>query len=305
MTLLADRFARVITIALGSTSATRTYRRTLLDGVTIFYREAGGRSASTIVLLHGFPSSSREFDSLIPLLATHHHILAPDFPGFGQSQAPPPSSYSYTFDHLSATTTRLLEQLGIEQYSLYLHDYGGPVGFRMMQLHPERLQALIIQNANVYQEGLGAKWTAIASYWADRAGHPDVFEAFVSQAATEQRHTLGTSRPERYNPDGWTDEFAFLSRPGQREIQAELLYDYRTNVASYSTWQSWLRAHQPPTLVLWGRNDPSFIAVGAEQFKRDLPDVEVHLLDAGHFALDERTDEIATLILQFMDKQRS
>jgi pimeloyl-ACP methyl ester carboxylesterase len=176
---------------------------------------------------------------------------------------------------LSATTTRFLEQLGIEQYSLYLHDYGGPAGFRMMQLHPERLRALIIQNANVYQEGFGAKWTAIASYWADRAGHPEVFEAFVSQAATEQRHTSGTSRSERYNPDTWTDEFAFLSRPGQQEIQAELLYDYRNNVASYPTWQSWLRAHQPPTLILWGRNDPSFIAAGALSFKRDLTEAEV------------------------------
>jgi pimeloyl-ACP methyl ester carboxylesterase len=268
----------VVTIALESTSATTTYRRILVDGVNVFYREAGGGSASTIVLLHGFPSSSREFDSLIPLLAAHYHVLAPDFPGFGQSEAPPSSSYSYTFDRLSATTNRFLEQLGIKQYSLYLHDYGGPVGFRMVQLHPERLRALIVQNANVYEEGLGAKWTGIASYWADRAGHPEVFEAFISQAATEQRHTLGTSRPERYNPDTWTDEFAFLSRPGQRQIQAELLYDYRTNVASYPAWQAWLRAHQPPTLVLWGRNDPSFIAAGAESFKRDLPDAELYLL---------------------------
>jgi pimeloyl-ACP methyl ester carboxylesterase len=196
-----------------------------------------------------------------------------------------------------------LEQLGIERYSLYLHDYGGPVGFRMMQLHPERLRALIVQNANAYREGLGVKWAGIANYWTDRAGHPEIFEAFVSQAATEQRHTLGTSRPERYNPDTWTDEFSFLSRPGQREIQAELFYDYRTNVAAYSAWQAWLQAHQPPTLVVWGRNDPSFVPAGAEAFKRALPEAQVHLLDAGHFALDERNDEIAGLILRFMDKQ--
>ena len=240
---------------------------------------------------------------MIPLLATRYHVVAPDFPGFGQSEAPPSSSYAYTFDHLAATTSRLLEKLGIERYSQYLHDYGGPVGFRMMQSHPERLRALIIQNANAYQEGLGVKWTGIASYWADRAGHREIFEAFVSRAATEQRHTLGTSRPERYNPDTWTDEFSFLSRPGQREIQAELLYDYRTNVASYPAWQVWLRAHKPPTLVVWGRNDPSFIAAGAESFKRDLPEAEVHLLDAGHFALDERNDETASLILQFVGKQ--
>lgn len=292
-------------MALGSTSATTTYRRILVDGVHLFYREAGVGSASTIVLLHGFPTSSREFDLLIPLLATQHHVAAPDFPGFGQSETPPPSSYSYTFDRLSATAARFLERLGIEQYSLYLHDYGGPVGFRMMQLHPERLRALIIQNANTHKEGLGVKWTGIAHYWADRVGNPAIFEAFLSLAATEQRHTLGTSRPERYNPDTWTDEFSFLSRPGQREIQAELLYDYRTNVASYPAGQGWLRAHQPPTLVLWGRNDPSFIAAGAESFKRDLPNAEVHLLDAGHFALDERNDQIAGLILRFMNKQRS
>jgi pimeloyl-ACP methyl ester carboxylesterase len=292
-------------VSLESTSATTTYHRTPVHGVNIFYREAGVSSAPTIVLLHGFPSSSREYDSLIPLLATRYHVVAPDFPGFGQSEAPPPSSYSYTFDGLSATTTRFLEQLGIEQYSLYLHDYGGPVGFRMMQLHPERLHALIVQNANAYQEGLGVKWTGIANYWTDRASNSEIFEAFVSRAATEQRHTLGTSRPDRYNPDTWTGEFAFLSQPGQREIQAELLYDYRTNVASYPAWQAWLRAHKPPTLVVWGRNDPSFIAAGAESFKRDLPEAQIHLLDAGHFALDEKNDEIASLVLQFMGMQRS
>jgi pimeloyl-ACP methyl ester carboxylesterase len=291
--------------SLQSTSATTTYRRILVEGVNIFFREAGASSAPTIVLLHGFPSSSREFDLLIPLLATRHHVVAPDFPGFGQSGAPSPSAYAYTFDHLASTTTRFLEQLGIQRYSLYLHDYGGPVGFRMMQRHPERLAALVVQNANAYKEGLGAKWAAIANYWTDRAGHPEIFEAFVSRTATEQRHTLGTSRPERYNPDTWTDEFFFLSQVGQREIQAELLYDYRTNVAAYPAWQAWLRAHRPPTLVVWGRNDPSFIAAGAEAFKRDVPDAEVHLLDAGHFALDERNDEIAGLILEFLDKQRA
>ena len=163
-------------------------------------------------------------------------------------------------------------------------------------------EALIIQNANAYKEGLGAKWAGIAQYWADPKAHPEVFDAFVSLTATEQRHRLGTSHPERYNPDTWTDEYAHLSKPGQREIQADLLYDYRTNVASYSEWQAWLREHKPPTLVVWGRNDPSFIAPGAEAFKRDLPDAEIHLLDAGHFALDEKNDEIASLILAFLAK---
>jgi pimeloyl-ACP methyl ester carboxylesterase len=285
-----------------STSATTTYRRVSVDGLGIFYREAGPKNAPTIVLLHGFPSSSREFDTLIPLLATRYHLIAPDFPGFGHSDAPPPSSYAYTFDHLAETTNRLLEHLKIERCSFFLHDYGGPVGFRIMLAHPERVQSLIIQNANAYNEGLGAKWTGIAQYWADPKAHPEVFDAFVSLAGAEQRHTLGTSHPERYNPDTWTDEYAYLSRPGQREIQASLLYDYRTNVASYPAWQAWLRARKPPTLVVWGRNDPSFIAPGGEAFKRDVPDAEIHQLDAGHFALDEKNDEIASLILAFLAK---
>jgi pimeloyl-ACP methyl ester carboxylesterase len=287
-------------ISLASTSATTTYHRTTVDGVGVFYREAGPESAPTIVLLHGFPSSSREFDTLIPLLATRYHVVAPDFPGFGQSDAPPPSSYTYTFDHLAQTTNNLLKQLKIEKCNIFLHDYGGPVGFRIMLTRPELVQALIIQNANVYQEGLGAKWAGIAEYWADPKAHADVFDAFVSFAATQQRHALGTSRLERYNPDTWTDEYVHLSKPGQREIQADLLYDYRTNVSSYPTWQAWLREHRPLTLVVWGQNDPSFIARGAESFKRDLPDAEIHLLDAGHFALDEKNDDIARLILAFL-----
>jgi pimeloyl-ACP methyl ester carboxylesterase len=287
---------------LESTSATTTYHRMTVDGVGVFYREAGPKDAPTLVLLHGFPSSSREFDTLIPLLATHYHLIAPDFPGFGQSDAPPPSSYIYTFDQLAKTTEGLLGQLRIDKCSFYLHDYGVAVGFRVILARPERVHALIIQNANVYKEGLGAKWASIARYWADPKAHPEVFDAFISFAATAQRHTLGTSHLDRYNPDTWTDEYAHLSKPGQQEIQAALLYDYRTNVASYPAWQAWLREHRPPTLVVWGRNDPSFIAAGGEAYKRDLPDVEIHLLDAGHFALDEKNDEIASLILAFTAK---
>jgi len=294
--------AAALVAALDSTTATTTYHRATVDGVGIFYREAGPKDAPTIVLLHGFPSSSREFDTLIPLLAPRYHVVAPDFPGFGQSEAPPPASYTYSFDHLAQTTDALLDQLKIEQCAFYLHDYGGPVGFRMILAHPARVQALIIQNANAYQEGLGAKWAGIAQYWADPTAHPEVFDSFMSPAATEARHTLGTSHPERYNPDTWTDEIAHLARPGQREIQAALLYDYRTNVASYPAWHAWLRAHKPPTLVVWGKNDPSFIAAGGEAYRRDLPEAELHLLDAGHFALDEANDEIARLILAFLDK---
>ena len=286
-----------------STTETTTYHRVEVDGTNIFYREAGPKGAPTIVLLHGFPSSSREFDPLIPLLATKYHIVAPDFPGFGQSDAPPPSSYAYTFDNLAKTTTAFLDKLKIDKTSFYLHDYGGPVGFRVMMAHPDRVQALIVQNANAYEEGLGPKWAVIRKYWEDPEKHPEVFEAFVSLAATEQRHTAGTSHPERYNPDTWTDEFAHLSKPGQREIQAALLYDYRTNVASYPAWQAWLRQRKPPTLAVWGKNDPSFIAAGGDAFKRDVPSAEIHQLDAGHFIFDEKTDEVARLIIAFMKKQ--
>jgi pimeloyl-ACP methyl ester carboxylesterase len=289
-------------VPLPSTTATTTYNRVTVDGISIFYREAGPKDAPTIVLLHGFPSSSREFDPLIPLLAPRYHLIAPDFPGFGHSNAPPPSSYTYTFDRLAQTTSAFLDELKVDRCIFYFHDYGGPVGFRVMIARPDRVRALIIQNANAYQEGLGTKWATIAKYWEDPKAYPEVFENFVSFSATEQRHTLGTSHPELYNPDTWTDEFAHLQKPGQREIQSALLYDYRTNVASYPKWQSWLREHKPSTLVAWGKNDPSFIAAGGEAFRRDLPDAEVHLLDAGHFVFDEKNDEIGRLILEFLGK---
>ena len=283
-----------------STQATTTYRYAQVDGIRIFYREAGPLNAPTIVLLHGFPSSSREFDTLIPLLATKYHLIAPDYPGFGLSDTPSPTAYTYTFDHLAHTVNGLLEQLKVTQYTFYLHDYGAPIGFRLILAHPERLQALIVQNGNVYQVGLGAKWAKIAQYWADPGSHPEVLDAFLSFAATKERHTAGTSHPDRYDPDTWMSEYADISRPGQREIQADLLYDYRTNVASYPKWQAWLREHQPRTLVVWGKHDPSFIAAGAQAFQQDLPNAEIHLLYAGHFALDEQTDQIAALVLQFV-----
>ena len=285
-----------------SINATTTYNRVDVDGVGIFFREAGPRGAPTLVLLHGFPTSSRQFEALIPLLAPHYHVIAPDFPGFGQSDAPPPSIYRYSFDRLAATMTAFLDRLGIDHYALYIHDYGAPIGFRIMLARPERLRALITQNGNAYTEGLGPKWANIAEFWADPEAHPEVVDGFLSFEGTRQRHIAGTSHLERYNPETWIDEFAHLSKPGQREIQSALLYDYRINVASYPAWQSWLRAHQPPTLIVWGANDPSFIAAGARTFKRDLPQADLHLLDAGHFALDEQNDPIAKLILGFMAK---
>ena len=289
---------------LPSTSASTTYRHARVEGVRIFYREAGPKGAPTIVLLHGYPSSSRMFESLIPLLATQYHLIAPDYPGFGQSEWPAPGQYRYTFDRLAATMDALLQQLHIMNYVLYLQDYGGPIGFRLAIAKPQRVLALVIQNANTYQDGLGAKWAGIAQYWRNPAAHPEQLDAFVSFEGTRYRHIGNSPDPERYNPGIWMEEYAFLSRPGQREIQGQLLFDYRTNIASYPAWQQWLRHRQPPTLVIWGRYDSSFTAAGAEAYKRDVPDAEVHLLDAGHFALDEKVDEIAALMLAFLENAR-
>jgi pimeloyl-ACP methyl ester carboxylesterase len=287
---------------LQSTNTTTTYHKVDVDGVGIFYREAGPKDAPTLVLLHGFPTSSRQFEALIPVLAHSYHIIAPDYPGFGSSDAPPPSAYRYTFDQLAHTVSRLLDMLGVDRYALYIHDYGAPVGFRLMLDRPERLRALITQNGNAYVEGLGPRWAKIAEFWAEPEGHSEVVDAFLSFEGTRQRHIAGTSQPQRYDPANWNDEFAHLSKPGQREIQSALLYDYRTNVASYPDWQAWLRTHQPPTLIVWGANDPSFIVAGAEAFKRDLQQAELHLLDAGHFALEEQNDAIARLILEFLGR---
>ena len=306
-----NRLARYVTAAtlvaasahaapLSSTTATTTFHKTDINGVSVFYREAGPEHAATILLLHGFPSSSREFDTLIPFLATRYHVIAPDYPGFGLSDAPPPSSYVYTFDHLARSIDALLNKLRISRCTMYLHDYGAPIGMRMIMAHPSRLERLIVQNGNVYQAGLGPKWTKIADYWSNPKAHPEVLDAFLSFDATRERHLAGTSHPDRYNPDTWNEEYAALSRPGQRELQGDLLYDYRTNVALYSEWQQWLRDHQPPTLVVWGKNDPSFVAAGALAFQSDLPSAQIHLLEAGHFALDEQADQIAQLIIRFM-----
>ena len=290
---------------LPSVSSTTTYHRTTVNGVEVFYREAGPRNAPTLLLLHGYPSSSRQYDALLPLLADRYHLVAPDYPGFGQSEAPPPSRYAYTFDNLAATMAGLTAQLGVDRYALFLQDYGGPVGFRMAVANPKRVTAMVVQNANAYAEGLGPKWKGIAQYWAEPAAHPEQVDAFTSLEGAKQRHLGISPNPERYNPDTWMDEYAILARPGEREIQAALLYDYQTNVAAYGAWQAWMRAHQPPMLVLWGRYDPSFIVPGAEAYRRDLPNAELHILDAGHFALDEGTDEVAWLMRDFLGRHLS
>ena len=286
-----------------STSATLTYRTIAAAGLRLFYREAGPADAPTLLLLHGFPSSSRMYDTLIPLLADRYHLVAPDYPGFGHSDAPPADSFAYTFDRIADIMAAFVEALGLDRYVLLQQDYGGPIGMRLALRYPERVQAIIVQNAVSHEEGLGPMWEARKAFWRDRAAHEEaVISAFTSREGARQRHVGTSPDPERYNPDSWTDEAAMLSRPGQDRIQSDLFYDYRTNVAAYPDWQAWLRAHRPPLLVVWGRYDPSFTVDGAHAYARDVPDAEIHILDAGHFALDEKLDEIAALIRDFLGR---
>lgn len=275
-----------------------------VKGVRIFYREAGPPNAPVILLLHGFPSSSRMFGTLIPLLAPRYRLIAPDFPGFGQSDAPSPNNFRYTFDSLADYVAELLQQLNVSRCALYLQDYGGPIGFRLAMAHPERVTALIIQNAVAHAEGLSDAWAGRKAFWADRHAHEEkVRQAMLSPEGARQRHLAGVLRPELIDPDTWSDEFAFLTKPGTAEIQLELVYDYRSNVAAYESWQAYLREHQPPTLVVWGKNDPLFTIAGAMAYGRDVPNAEIHLLNAGHFALDEEVIAIAALIQRFLSTQ--
>ena len=279
------------------------YRTADVDGLKVFYRDAGPPDAPAMLLLHGFPSSSRMWQPLLDRLAGPFRLVAPDYPGFGHSDAPSQTEFAYTFDHLAAVIGRFTEVLGLRRYTLVVQDYGGPVGFRLAIAHSGRLDALIVQNAVAHEDGLGPLWQTRREFWADRKAHEAALrENFFSFAATRQRHVGTSPNAENYDPDLWTDEFAFLSRPGQQDIQTDLFYDYRTNVASYTAWQDWLRQHQPPLLVLWGRYDPSFQVEEAEAYRREVPGAEVHILDAGHFALDEQPDAIADLTRGFLGR---
>ena len=277
------------------------YRTVEVDGLTIFYREAGPKGAPTLLLLHGLPSSSRMFEPLFVRLSDSCHLVAPDYPGFGHSDWPHPETFAYTFDHYADLMNRFTEALGLARYTLYMQDYGGPVGFRMALTHPNRTEALIVQNAVAHNEGLGTIWKARRAFWADRAANEKKLRTnLLSLATTRTRHVGSDPNVERYDPDLWTDEFAFLSQPGQAEIQTDLFYDYRTNVEAYPTWQAWMRENQPRLLVLWGKYDLSFDLSEPEAYSRDVPEAEVHVLEAGHFALDTAADEIAEFIWGFM-----
>jgi pimeloyl-ACP methyl ester carboxylesterase len=281
------------------------YRTVQVDGLSLFYREAGPKAAPTILLLHGLPSSSRMFESLFSRLSDTYRLIAPDYPGFGHSDWPDARTFAYTFDHLADTVNHFTEALGLSRYTLYMQDYGGPVGFRMALAHPERVESLIVQNAVAHNDGLGAIWKARRAFWADRAGNEVALRSnLLSLATTRARHVGSDPNVERYDPDLWTDEFAYLSQPGQADIQSDLFYDYRTNVDSYPKWQAWMARNHPRLLVLWGKYDPSFDLSEPEAYRRDVPSAQIHVLEAGHFALDTAADEIAGLVRGFVISTR-
>jgi pimeloyl-ACP methyl ester carboxylesterase len=287
-----------------SDSSTTAYRFVTVDGLKIFYREAGPKDAPTILMLHGYPSSSRMFATLIPLLADRYHLVAPDDPGFGESDAPLASEFAYTFDHLAKVVDDFTQAVGLRDYVLLQQDYGGPIGMRLAVAHPERVRAIIVQNAVAHEIGLGPAWDIRKAFWKDRAAYEDkVIPGFTSLEGAKARHLGSSPHPERYDPETWEWEGAHLSRPGQRQIQSDLFFDYQTNVGAYPSWQAWLKQHRSPLLVLWGRYDPSFALAGAHAYQGDVPDAEVHILEAGHFALDERVDEAAMLIRAFLARR--
>ncbi|MGA7117829.1 MAG: alpha/beta hydrolase, partial [Hyphomicrobium sp.] len=280
------------------------YKTVTIDGVDIAYREAGRTDAPAILLLHGFPTSSHQYRNLIPALADKYHVIAPDYPGFGQSAAPDRPEHKYTFDAFAKLVESLTEKLGVSRYALYVMDYGAPVGFRLAAKHPDRVTALIVQNGNAYDEGLQKFWEPIQKYWASGKNEDrEAIRWLTSLKATKWQYTHGVPDLTLVSPDTWTHDQALLDRAGNQEIQLDLFYDYRTNVPLYPDWQAYFRKHQPPTLVLWGKNDQIFVADGAAPYKRDLKDVELHLLDAGHFALETNGPEMAALIRDFLSRK--
>jgi pimeloyl-ACP methyl ester carboxylesterase len=275
-----------------------------LDGLEIFYREAGPDDAPTILLLHGFPTSSHMFRNLIPALSDKFHLVAPDYPGFGKSSMPKVDEFDYTFDHFAEVVNGFIEKLGLKTYSLYVMDYGAPVGFRVAAKHPERVESLVVQNGNAYEEGLREFWEPIKAYWKEKSKkNADVLRNnILTIEATEWQYTNGVRNPETIAPDNWFHDQYLMDRPGNKDIQLQLFYDYGSNPPLYPEWQAYFRKYQPPMLIVWGKNDYIFPAEGAHPYRRDLKNVEFHLLDTGHFALEEDGDLIAGLIKDFLEK---
>lgn len=280
------------------------HQHATVDGLQIFYREAGPTNAPTILLLHGFPTSSHMFRSLIPALADRYHVVAPDLPGFGFSDAPDRKQFRYTFEHLAKIIARFTEVVGLDRFAIYVFDYGAPVGLRIALAHPDRITAIISQNGNAYEEGLSRGWNPIQKYWqeptpANRAALRD----FLTPEATKSQYMYGVQDPVLVAPESYTLDSALLARPGNDEIQLDLFLDYASNVALYPQFQQYFRTQRPPLLAVWGNSDPFFLPPGAEAFKRDIPSVEVRFFDAGHFALETHAQEIAAAIRDFLRRK--
>lgn len=287
--------------ARSSTSFDVRYNATTIDGLEIFYREAGSRDNPTILLLHGFPTSSHMFRNLITALADDYHLVAPDYPGFGYSSMPSVDEFDYTFDRLAEVVESLIEQLDLDSYSIYLMDYGAPVGYRLAAKHPERVQALIVQNGNAYDEGLLEFWDPIKKYWADKTPeNAEPLLGLLTLGATKWQYFTGVRDSATVSPDNWHHVQPLLDRPGNNDIQLALFYDYGSNPPLYPAWQEYFRTYQPPTLITWGKGDPIFPEEGAHPYKRDLENLEFHILDTGHFALEEDGAQIAGFMRDFL-----
>ena len=280
-----------------------SYRTVKVNGQTIFYRESGQVDKPTILCLHGFPSSSRMWQPLLEKLSADYHIIAPDYIGFGHSSQPAAESFNYTFDNLAEYIDKFINQLSLQKFILVQQDYGGAIGMRIAEKHPEKVQAIIVQNAVCHKEGLSSLWDTRKAFWADKEKYYDAVKAnFISLDATKQRHIGNTATPEKINPDTYTDEYLFLNKLGMADIQLNLFYDYQNNVNLYPKWEEWLKKHQPKMLVIWGKYDPSFTVAGAWKYKENVPTAEVHIVDGGHFALDEAESEIISLIHNFLKR---
>ncbi len=283
-----------------------SHRHITVDGVDIFYREAGNPQNPTLVLLHGYPSSSFMFRDLITNLSHRFHLVAPDYPGFGNTSTPPPAEFNYTFDHLAEIIDHFLEALRLDRYSLYVQDYGGPIGFRIAAKHPERVQALIIQNANAYQEGFTPAWAPFQALWQGRNKETEAtISSFYAPEVTKFFYVQGTRDPEAPNPDSWNMDQYFIDRPVNQAANMELFYDYRNNPPLYEHWHQYFRDHQPPALIVWGNGDPFFGPEGAAAFRKDLPNAEVHMLNTWHSALEEDGEAIASHIENFFTRHVS
>jgi len=280
------------------------YHTVDVDGLKLFYREAGASEAAALLLLHGFPTSSHMYRDLIPTLADRYRVVAPDLPGFGFTEAPERKRFKYTFAHLAEVIEHFTKAIGLNRYALYVFDYGAPIGFRLAIRHPEQITAVISQNGNAYLQGLSEGWNPIQAYWKEPSSeNRAALRAFLKPEATEWQYRHGVPTPERLSPDAWTLDAALLARPGNDEIQLDLFGDYQSNVALYPKFQEYFRMQRPPMLAVWGRNDPFFLPAGAEAFKQDNPDTEVHLLEAGHFALESQGPEIALIIRDFLARK--